>query len=77
MENIAERIRNIFVKSFHLEPEEITEEANLRTNLEMDSTETVELVVELEKEFDIKIADNEISNRQTVGEVVTVIRSKL
>ena len=77
MEKVAGKIKDIFVKSFHLEPEEINEEANLRNDLEMDSTEIVELVTELEKEFGIKIADNEITTRQNVGDVVKTVRSKL
>ena len=77
MEKVAGKIKDIFVKSFHLEPEEINEEANLRNDLEMDSTEIVELVTELEKEFGIAIADDEITTRKNVSDVVEVVRSKL
>jgi len=48
---VEEKIRGLFVKSFVLKPEEVTLEANLKKDLEMDSLEIVELVVALEKEF--------------------------
>ncbi|MBN1863248.1 MAG: acyl carrier protein [Dehalococcoidales bacterium] len=77
MDEVAEKVRNILVESLTLEPEEVTLESNLRTDLEMDSTEVVELVVALEQDFDIKISDGEITNRQSVGEVVKIVRGKL
>jgi len=77
MDKVAERVRELFVRSFHLEPDEVTVEADLRRDLEMDSTEVVELVVALEQEFKIKITDGEITNRQKFGDVVQTIRSKL
>jgi acyl carrier protein len=77
MDKVSEKVRELFVKSFHLEPDEVTDEAELRRDLEMDSTEVVELVVALEQEFNIKIADGEVTNRQKFGDVVQTIRSKL
>lgn len=77
MDKVAEKVKELLVKSFHLEPDEVTDEADLRRDLEMDSTEVVELVVALEQEFNIKITDGEITNRQKFGDVVQTIRSKL
>ena len=76
-DNLEDKIRDLLAKHFHMEPEEITLEANLRGDLEMDSTEVVELVVALGKEFDVELADGEITNRQSVGDVVQTVRSKL
>ena len=75
--DVEEKIQSLIAKQFHIEPEEITLEANLKVNLEMDSTELVELVVALEKEFGVEIGDDEVTNRQSVGEVIQVVRSKL
>jgi acyl carrier protein len=72
-----EKVRALLAKHFHIEPQEITPEANLRGDLEMDSTEVVELVVALEKELGVKIGDGEITNRQSVSDVVQIVRSKL
>ena len=76
-DNLEEKIRDLLAKHFHMEPEEVTLEANLRGDLEMDSTEVVELVVALGKEFDVELADGEVTNRQSVGDVVQIVRSKL
>jgi len=77
MQDVEESIRKLFVKSFDMKPEEVTLEANLRNDLEMDSTEVVELVLALEREFDIKLGDDEITNKHHVGDVTKVVRDKL
>jgi len=77
MEDIEERIKGLFVKFFQMEPQEVTLEVNLKNDLEMDSTEVVELVLALEKEFNIRIGDSEITNRHCVGDIVNIVKSKL
>ena len=77
MANIEERIKDFFASFLDMEPAEITSQANLRDDLEMDSTEMVELVVALEKEFDINLKDGEISNRYCVSDVVKAVGDKL
>ena len=77
MDNIAEKVKDIFVRSFHLDPGEITHEAGLKTDLDMDSTEIVELVTDLEKEFTIKIEDREITTQHSVGDVIEIVKGKL
>ncbi len=65
------------MKSFDMKPEEVTSEANLKKDLEMDSLEMVELEVALEKEFNIDIKDGEITNKNCVGDVIKVVKDKL
>jgi len=77
MANIEERIKNVFAGLLDMEPAEITSQANLRDDLEMDSTEIVELVVALEKEFNVQLKDGEITNRNGVGDVVKTVGDKL
>ena len=77
MGDVEEKIRGMFVKSFVMKPEEVTLEANLKKDLEMDSLEIVELVVALEQEFDIKVDDGVISNKHSFGDVVKVVEGKL
>lgn len=77
MDNVAEKVKNIFVRSFHLDPGEITQGAGLKTDLDMDSTEIVELVTDLEKEFSIKIEDREITTQHNVGDVIEIVKGKL
>jgi len=77
MGNIEERVKKLFVKLFDMNPEEVNSEANLNDDLGMDSTEMVELVVALEKEFKIQIEDGEITNKHCVSDVVKIVENKL
>ncbi len=77
MENIEKRIKELFVKLFDMKPEEVTLKANLNGDLGMDSTEMVELIVALEKEFKIGIEDGEITNKHCVSDVVRIVEDKL
>jgi len=77
MENIEQRVKDLLVNSFDMEPDEVTLTANLKGNLGMDSTEVVELVLALEKEFDVKLGDREVTNKHYVADVVKVIEDKL
>ncbi|MDL1965471.1 MAG: acyl carrier protein [Candidatus Desulfofervidus auxilii] len=77
MENIEKRIKELFVKLFDMKPEEVTLKANLNDDLGMDSTEMVELIVALEKEFKIGIEDGEITNKHCVSDVVRIVKDKL
>lgn len=77
MENIEKRIKELFVKLFDMKPEEVTLKANLNDDLGMDSTEMVELIVALEKEFKIGIEDGEITNKHCVSDVVRIVEDKL
>ena len=77
MENIEQRVKDLLVNSFDMEPDEVTLTANLKGNLGMDSTEVVELVLALEKEFDVKLGDREVTNKHYVADVVKVVEDKL
>ncbi|MDD5591047.1 MAG: acyl carrier protein [Dehalococcoidales bacterium] len=77
MANIEERLQDFFARFLDLSPAEITPQANLRDDLKMDSTEMVELVVALEKEFNIRLKDGEITNRNCVGDVLKTVGEKL
>lgn len=77
MQDVEGKIKGLFMKSFALKPEEVTLEANLRNDLEMDSTEVVELVLALEQEFEIQLGDGEITNRHCVGDITRVVQDKL
>jgi len=77
VENVGEKIKGLLMKFFDLKPEEVTPDANLKKDLEMDSLEVVELVVALEKEFDIEIGDGAISNKNCVSDVVKLVQDRL
>jgi len=77
VENVEEKVKGLLMESFDMKPEEVTSDANLKEDLEMDSLEIVELVVALEKEFKVQIGDGTISNKNCVNDVVKVVQDRL
>ncbi|HEY4600158.1 MAG TPA: acyl carrier protein [Cerasibacillus sp.] len=75
MEDVFERVKKIIVDQLEVEEEKVTMEASFIDDLEADSLDVVELVMELEDEFDMEIADDEAENIQTVGDAVNYINS--
>ncbi len=76
MSSITERVAKIVVDKLGVDASEITNEASFTNDLGADSLDTVELIMEFEKEFDISIPDEEAVNIQTVGQAVEYLESK-
>jgi len=68
--DIAEKVTKIIVDKLGVDEGEVTREANFTVDLDADSLDTVELIMEFEKEFDISIPDEEAENIQTVGNAI-------
>jgi len=77
MSNIAERVKKIIIDKLGVEDSEVTTEASFTNDLGADSLDTVELIMEFEKEFDISIPDEEAENIQTVGQAVSYLESQI
>jgi acyl carrier protein len=77
MSDVEKKIKEFFAGFLDKEPTQISPTANLRDDLEMDSTETLEMIVALEKEFNIELKDGEITNRHSVADVVRTVGGKL
>jgi len=75
MAEIAEKIKKIIVDKLGVDESEVTQEASFTNDLGADSLDTVELIMEFEKEFDISIPDEEAEKIQTVGEVINYLNS--
>lgn len=73
MSNIADKVRAIIIDRLGVDEADVTTEANFINDLGADSLDTVELIMELEKEFDISIPDEEAEKIQTVGEAVSYV----
>ena len=67
---IFEKVRDALASQFELDPASVTLETNLIDDLGADSLDVVELIMELEDEFDIKISDEAAAELYTVGRIV-------
>ncbi len=74
--NIEERVKKIIVDKLGVEESEVTTEASFTNDLGADSLDTVELIMEFEKEFDISIPDEKAENIQTVGQAVSYLEEQ-
>jgi len=73
MEPVADRVKKIIVDQLGVEEETVTPEASFVDDLGADSLDTVELVMELEDEFDLSIPDDAAEKIKTVGDAVGYI----
>jgi len=76
MSQINEKVVEIIVEKLNREASEVTPEANFSTDLGADSLDTVELIMEFEKAFDIQIPDQDAQTIKTVGDAINYIESK-
>lgn len=77
MADIKQKVTEIVVKKLGVEESQVTETANFIKDLGADSLDTVELIMEFEKEFGITIEDSEAEKIQTIGDVVTFLSNKV
>ncbi len=75
MSEIAERVKSIIVDKLGVSDTEVTMEATFQQDLGADSLDTVELIMEFEKEFGIQIPDEKAETIQTVGDAVDYIEA--
>ena len=73
MSDIASRVKAIIVDKLGVEENEVNTEASFTDDLGADSLDTVELIMEFEKEFNIAIPDDKAESIGTVGEAVSYI----
>ena len=73
MSDIKSRVISIIVDKLGVEESEVTTGASFTNDLGADSLDTVELIMEFEKEFNIAIPDDQAENIQTVGDAISYI----
>ena len=71
-----EDIKKVLIDAINVDEEEIKPEAKLNDDLVIDSLAAVELALELENEFDIRIEDEELAKLETVQDVIDIIEAK-
>ncbi|MEO5581905.1 MAG: acyl carrier protein [Saprospiraceae bacterium] len=77
MASIEEKVKKIIIDKLGVDETEVTTEASFTNDLGADSLDTVELIMEFEKEFDISIPDEQAEKIQTVGQAISYLESQL
>ncbi len=75
--DIQKKVKAIIVDKLGVEESEINPEASFTNDLGADSLDTVELIMEFEKEFNISIPDEEAESIQTVGQAIEFLEKNL
>jgi len=73
MSDVASRVKAIIVDKLGVDENEVTPEASFTNDLGADSLDTVELIMEFEKEFDMGIPDDQAESISTVGDAIKYI----
>ena len=75
MSDVATKVKAIIIDKLGVEESEVTDSASFTNDLGADSLDTVELIMEFEKEFDIQIPDDKAENIATVEDAISFIEA--
>lgn len=70
---VLDQIKKILIETMDIEEEKITLDAKLKDDLNLDSLDSVELIMSAEEEFGIEIPDEDVINFKTVNDIVNYI----
>ena len=77
MAEVASKVKAIIADKLGVEESQVTNGANFQTDLGADSLDTVEMIMEFEKEFGIEIPDEDTQKIGTVGDAISYVEGKL
>lgn len=71
------KIKDVIVRLLKVRPEELKDDLSLEGSIGVDSTEMVETVIALEKEFQVKFAQKEITKFSKINDIARIVESKI
>ncbi len=77
MATVAERVKSIIVDKLGVDETEVNAESNFIQDLGADSLDTVELIMEFEKEFEVSIPDEQAEKILTVGDAISYLEAQV
>ena len=77
MENLENKVKEIIVDKLGVEESELTDSASFTNDLGADSLDTVELIMEFEKEFNVSIPDEDAEKISTVGDAMAYLKNNV
>jgi acyl carrier protein len=72
---MLERIKKVLSQYVEINPDEITEQTDLRLDLSLNSLELAQLITVLEEEYDVEIPDRDILSFQVLGDVIAFLQN--
>lgn len=73
---VFEKVKEVIIDKLNVEAEKVTIEASLKEDLGADSLDAIELIMAVEEEFDIEIADEDAMGIKTVQDIVSYLEAK-
>ena len=70
---MLEKMREVICRYVEIDPNTLTEDTNIRSELGLNSLELINIAVAIEDEFDVEIPDREVSNLETLGDAIRSI----
>ena len=77
MENLEKKVKEIIIDKLGIEESEITDSASFTNDLGADSLDTVELIMEFEKEFNVSIPDEDAEKIGTIGQAISYLKENV
>ena len=75
--DLAAKVKAIIVEKLGVDEDDITDDASFTNDLGADSLDTVELIMEFEKEFDVTIPDEDAEKIATVGDAISYLNERM
>jgi acyl carrier protein len=77
MENLEKKVKEIIIDKLGIEESEVTDSASFTNDLGADSLDTVELIMEFEKEFNISIPDEDAEKIGTISQAISYLKENV